>query len=76
MEGISWGTGSEETALSQGGGARGPRAHLNRKPPHGVWGGRGKGQPALLSLAAGAAACMCVCIHSPSPPSTTSLEKT
>ena len=75
MGGISRGTGSEETALSQGGGARGPRANLNRKPPRGVWGGRVKGHPVLLPLVTGAAACVRVCVHSPSPPSTTSLEK-
>ena len=76
MEGISRATGSEETALSQGGGDRGPRANLNRKPPHGMWGGREvEGHPVLLSLVTGCSL-QRVCIHSPGPPSTNSLEKT
>lgn len=68
MEGISRGTGSEETALSPGGGDRGPRANLNRKPPHGVWGGRVvEGHPILLSLVTGVQPAACVYTQLQSP---------
>ena len=68
MEGISWATGSEETALSQGGGDRGPRANLNRKPPHGMWGGREvEGHPVLLSLVRGVQPAACVYTQPRSP---------